>query len=595
MQFPVLDLKMVCVVQFFEEDASSVQKISMVDNTRYNPTWYSRYDNPPVTSSLHATITVPFSSEENTSPTIIDFQEFYIQDLMDRFSDSYQTLQLLEQSEASRDLVFYPHTAYIYIRFKESQLKQVLAQQLDIFAYFNPQKEAIYNGSHTEWSKFSSLTKSDSIWNFNASLNATLYNQGFNIIELRKSLSYADNFTESSLNWILGASYVSTFKKSLGFSCTIDNQLMPFPYKFESYALSTSHNELKISSNYSGYDFWVTRANSSFFKIALFNGTDAQMSTVMKVDLSNNVVVLSDKLIHSTPASGKCIINRLYLSLFPIPDGWTCPVSWFGDGECDCWCSSDIDCWLCPDITCAEFPEVNDVVFAIAEASLCDSEIYEPGRPAIQGYFGDESKLPPSVRRCPSSPAGIEPTAYVDGTFSCGLIFNYSILEITKYQYRLFTSNYVPPFQHVGVRISIGSASESTNATFADNILSLSYQSTNRWCTLEHLPQFSGFGILLSGLQMGVHKLYVKITQNDQFFPVLGLPYNIVITNSKNQQVSLPVLSSMCPTNTPGHSGMIQELLIDSTGIRASQFTPVSIVYAIVVNANKGNSSIYPF
>lgn len=45
---------------FFNVDLPSVQKVELVDNTHFNPTWYSREDNPPKTRSIYTKVHVPF-------------------------------------------------------------------------------------------------------------------------------------------------------------------------------------------------------------------------------------------------------------------------------------------------------------------------------------------------------------------------------------------------------------------------------------------------------------------------------------------------------------------------------------------------------
>ncbi len=50
--FPFLDIRIENAVFFFETKNPSVQKIDVIDNTKYNPSYTSRFSDPPTTKSF---------------------------------------------------------------------------------------------------------------------------------------------------------------------------------------------------------------------------------------------------------------------------------------------------------------------------------------------------------------------------------------------------------------------------------------------------------------------------------------------------------------------------------------------------------------
>lgn len=62
--FPVLDLLVKNEILFFEADKPSIQKILVVDNAGFNPSFASNFTDPPVTKSVYTQVSIPFNSFE---------------------------------------------------------------------------------------------------------------------------------------------------------------------------------------------------------------------------------------------------------------------------------------------------------------------------------------------------------------------------------------------------------------------------------------------------------------------------------------------------------------------------------------------------
>lgn len=58
----VLIFKMICwpAEIFFNTDKPPVQKIELIDNTHFNPTWDTHNANPPTTRSIYTRVEVPY-------------------------------------------------------------------------------------------------------------------------------------------------------------------------------------------------------------------------------------------------------------------------------------------------------------------------------------------------------------------------------------------------------------------------------------------------------------------------------------------------------------------------------------------------------
>ncbi len=64
MDFPLLDVIVSNVLLNFEADNPSIQKISLVDNTNYNPSYTTSIADPPTTKSFYTRTAVLFDSAD---------------------------------------------------------------------------------------------------------------------------------------------------------------------------------------------------------------------------------------------------------------------------------------------------------------------------------------------------------------------------------------------------------------------------------------------------------------------------------------------------------------------------------------------------
>jgi hypothetical protein len=72
--YPVMDLQMTQNILFYEPEAPSIQKIAVIDNTLYNPSFSTSSRDPPITRSMYAEVTVPFDSVDDTTVSFLFFK-----------------------------------------------------------------------------------------------------------------------------------------------------------------------------------------------------------------------------------------------------------------------------------------------------------------------------------------------------------------------------------------------------------------------------------------------------------------------------------------------------------------------------------------
>lgn len=72
MHFPVMDVQIVNSIYFFESNnKTSVQKISVADNTGFSETFSTSSTDPPITKSVYGRFDFPFDSVDSVSYILI--------------------------------------------------------------------------------------------------------------------------------------------------------------------------------------------------------------------------------------------------------------------------------------------------------------------------------------------------------------------------------------------------------------------------------------------------------------------------------------------------------------------------------------------